>query len=146
MKRHPALTPLSRDHHGALLLARLLQKNAPAYKGLPTDVEGKAAYALNFYTKELITHFEQEEKVLQLVTGVDGKLDLLIPIIIREHQDLHQLFKLIKSKKDTATNLDQLGKTLETHIRKEERELFPLIEKTCSDAVMTTIDTILSPH
>jgi hypothetical protein len=36
MKRHEALIPLSRDHHGTLILARLLRSDAPPYKGLPT--------------------------------------------------------------------------------------------------------------
>ncbi|MEO7264876.1 MAG: hypothetical protein ABIW38_08185, partial [Ferruginibacter sp.] len=69
MKRHPSLISLSREHHGALILARLLQKNAPAYKGLPSDSNGKAVYALQFYKDELIQHFLQEEKVLALVKG-----------------------------------------------------------------------------
>ena len=69
MKRHPSLAHLSREHHGALILARLLQNNAPAYKSLPTDTAGKAVYALNFYEKELVKHFEAEEKAFTLVTG-----------------------------------------------------------------------------
>ena len=49
MKRHPALIPLSREHHGALILARLIQKDAPPYKGLPLEINGKAVYAQEFY-------------------------------------------------------------------------------------------------
>jgi hypothetical protein len=78
MKRHPSLAHLSREHHGALILARLLQKNAPAYKDLPVDTEGKATYALKFYKEELVRHFEEEESVLKMVIGINGALDLLV--------------------------------------------------------------------
>jgi len=144
MKRHPSLAHLSREHHGALILARLLQKNAPAYKNLPADPEGKSLYALKFYTEDLINHFEDEEKVLKLVADVSAPLDLLIQEIFREHQELHALFNSINTHPDVTAHLDELGKVLEIHIRKEERELFPLIEATCSEALMKAIDTSLS--
>jgi len=34
MKRHEALAPFSREHHGALILAQVMKKGAPAYKGI----------------------------------------------------------------------------------------------------------------
>jgi iron-sulfur cluster repair protein YtfE (RIC family) len=144
MKRHPALIPLSREHHGALILARLLQKDAPVYKGLPTDTQGKAEYAYKFYQEELVKHFEDEERVLKLVTGVESNLDLMIKTIYREHQELHKLFQSIDNHPDLTSHLDQIGKTLETHIRKEERELFPLMQETCNEDLMIKVDKSLS--
>lgn len=144
MKRHPALIPLSREHHGALILARLLQKDAPVYKGLPTDTQGKAEYAFKFYQEELVKHFEDEERVLKLVTGVESNLDLMIKTISYEHQELHELFQSIDNHPDLSSHLDQIGKTLETHIRKEERELFPLMQETCNEDLMIKVDKSLS--
>ena len=144
MKRHPALIPLSREHHGALILARLLQKDAPVYKGLPTDTQGKAEYAYKFYQEELVKHFEDEERVLKLVTGVESNLDLMIKTIYHEHQELHELFQSIANHPDLSSHLDQIGKTLETHIRKEERELFPLMQETCNEDLMIKVDKSLS--
>lgn len=144
MKRHPALTPLSREHHSALILARLLQKDAPVYKGLPADTEGKAEYAFKFYKDELIEHFDEEEKVLKLINGVDPRLDLMSAEIFREHQQLHRLFNSINSHPDLPTHLDEIGRTLETHVRKEERELFPLIQEACTEDVMAAIDRSIS--
>ena len=146
MKRHPALTPLSREHHGALILARLLQKDAPVYKGLPTDIQGKAEYAFKFYQEELVKHFEDEERVLKLVTGVKSNLDFMIETIYREHQELHKLFQSIDNHPDLISHLDQIGKTLETHVRKEERELFPLMQETCNEDLMIKVDKSLSPQ
>ena len=144
MKRHPALIPLSREHHGALILARLLQKDAPVYKGLPTDTQGKAEYAYKFYQEELVKHFEDEEMVLKLVTGVESNLDLMIKTIYSEHQELHKLFQSIDNHPDLTSHLDQTGKTLETHVRKEERELFPLMQETCNEDLMIKVDKSLS--
>lgn len=143
MKRHPSLISLSREHHGALILSRLLQKDAPAYKGLPTTIEGKAEYALKFYKDDLIKHFEDEENVLELVKGTNQILDLLVEIIFREHQELHELFKSIDNNTDLPIHLDKLGKTLELHVRKEERELFPLIQDTCGEDLMKAIEKVL---
>ena len=146
MKRHPALIPLSREHHGALILARLLQKDAPVYKGLPTDIQEKAEYAYKFYQEELVKHFEDEERVLKLVTGVESNLDLMIKTIYSEHQELHKLFQSIDKHPDLTSHLDQIGKTLETHVRKEERELFPLMQETCNEDLMIKVDKSLSPQ
>jgi hemerythrin-like domain-containing protein len=146
MKRHPSLAHLSREHHGALILARLLQKSTPAYKGLPASTEGKAIYAIKFYKEELIKHFEEEEKVLKLVTGINAPLDLLVETVFREHKELHVLFKSTDNHSNITMHLDELGKALEIHIRKEERELFPLIQETCSEELMTAIDKSLSSH
>jgi hemerythrin-like domain-containing protein len=146
MKRHPSLAHLSRDHHGALILARLLQKNAPAYKGLPTDVVGKGAYANKFYTEELVKHFSREEKALQLVKEINEPLDKMLQIILKEHVELHAAFHAIINHNDLPTHLDELGKALETHVRKEERELFPLIEESCNEELLAAIDASLSPH
>ena len=146
MKRHPSLAHLSREHHGALILARLLQKDAPAYKGLPTDPPEKAAYALKFYKEKLIKHFEEEEKILRLVTGVNNELDLFVEKIFREHQELHVSFQSISDHSRARAHLDELGRALEIHIRKEERELFPLIEESADENMMTAIDKSLSSH
>ncbi len=144
MKRHPSLAPLSREHHGALILARLLQNNAPIYKGLPADIEGKALYALNFYSNELIRHFADEEKAFKLIKGTTDKIDSLTQAIVNEHKELHTLFETLKNKPPLPSHLDRLGKLLEIHIRKEERELFPLIEENCSEGMMKEIAKLFS--
>lgn len=144
MKRHPALIPISREHHNTLILARLLQKDAPPYKGLPHNLDGKAIYALQFYKDELIRHFIAEEKIFPLVKGINAEIDVLITEILKEHDLLHISFNSINTQNNLAEHLDQLGKDLELHIRKEERQLFPLIQEHCSEQVMNTIETILS--
>ena len=144
MKRHPALIPISREHHDSLILARLLQKDAPPYKGLPLDVKGKAVYALDFYKNKLISHFIAEEKILPLVKGLNLEIDGLISEILEEHDRFHSSFNAINTQDNMTDHLDKLGKDLEFHIRKEERQLFPLIQENCSEQVLNTIERILS--
>ncbi|EOR93393.1 hypothetical protein ADIARSV_3472 [Arcticibacter svalbardensis MN12-7] len=121
-----------------------MQKDAPAYKGLPTGLEEKAAYASNFYEEDLVTHFAEEEKILKMVVGIQPALDVLIEAIFNEHQELHSLFKLINENPDLAVHLNETGKKLEDHVRKEERELFPMIQESCTEEMMIAIDKSLS--
>ena len=88
MKRHEALAPLSREHHSALILAQLLKKDAPAYKGLPTALNEKAAYALHMFITTLQLHFTNEEEMLDKIKNVHTEIDKLSDEIFKEHQQL----------------------------------------------------------
>jgi hemerythrin-like domain-containing protein len=133
MKRYDSLAPLSRDHHPALILARLLRKDAPAYKGLPTQVNEKAVYAMQFYQGELSSHFEKEENLLTKLMHVDWQVDILIKEIFEEHKILRNAFLVLADQPNQDEMNDQLGKLLEAHIRKEERILFPLLQEHFSE-------------
>ena len=144
MKRHEALAPLSREHHGALIMAQLLKRNAPAYKGMPTDLAGKVLYATQFYNTHLIAHFAAEEKVFEKLKGISSLLDDGIKEIIEEHILLRKLFTEIDVQEDLVSYLDVLGHSLDKHIRKEERELFPLIEKEADETMLSSILPLLN--
>lgn len=62
MKRHKALIPLSHDHHHGLLLAQLVKKNVPDYKGLHKNLEGKIKYILSAIEKKLLSSAERKNK------------------------------------------------------------------------------------
>ena len=142
MKRHESLIPLSREHHGALILARLLQTGAPAYKGLPADPAGKANYALKFYEDELAQHFIQEEKMVSVLKDINPRLGILLREMAEEHVLLRVLFSQINNPADLSAHLDQLGKALEKHVRKEEREIFPLIQDSCSPHILDELSAL----
>lgn len=142
MKRHEALIPLSREHHGTLILARLLRSDAPPFKGLPIDAKGKAEYAMKHYQKELLKHFEQEEKMIPMLKGVNTTLDSLLACMKDEHQELHSLFNSINIDQDLPAQLDVIGRTLESHVRKEDRVIFPLIQECCTEEVLNKLADI----
>ncbi|MEW6196635.1 MAG: hemerythrin domain-containing protein [Bacteroidota bacterium] len=140
MKRHQNLVKLSKDHHEGLILAQLIKKNSPPYKGLPVDVVGKREYTINFFGSELKKHFENEEKILlPVVKRIDQELDKLLKRMLDEHKQISSLIDKLKAGDDNENVLDQLGNLLEQHIRMEERELFEKIQIVCSEEILNQI-------
>jgi iron-sulfur cluster repair protein YtfE (RIC family) len=145
MKRHKSLYPLSHDHHHGLILAQLIKKNAPKYKNLPNTIGGKVEYTIFFYNTELVKHFQHEEEILfPPAKGRDESLDKLIKEIIAEHKKIKNLVESLKTTNNYEDVLDELGHLLESHIRKEERKLFPEIEKMLSATELEKIATALN--
>lgn len=140
MKRHPALISLSQDHHQGLLLAQLLKKNAPEYKGLPADPQGKMQYAKEVYITELDQHFrEEEEIVFPYLKNKDKEIDELVAEILSEHKILKNSILTLDANEELIENMDKIGYLLEAHIRKEERILFEKIPKILSQSELEII-------
>ena len=144
MKRHASLIPLAREHHGGLILSQILKKNAPSYKGMPESLEDKSTYAFSFYQSDLVPHFAAEEKVFDRLININPELDEKIKVIVAEHVRLRELFAGLENSKADAEYLDQIGQDLEQHIRKEDRELFPMIEELADEATMISIGQLLN--
>lgn len=129
MKRHKSLIALSHDHHHGLRLAQLIKKGAPEYKDLPIDLNGKIKYTIESWDNELRLHFANEENILfPFVKNREPKIDQLLNEIISEHIEIKYLVEELAESSKKEDVLNRLGFKLEAHIRKEERELFPLIE------------------
>lgn len=140
MRRHSALVQLSKDHHQGLLLAQVLMMKDKAYQGYPTDSKGKADYTLSFFNSELIKHFKIEEDILfPIVKNLSNELDMLIEELITEHQKFHEMLKKIKNDRRNYEFLFDFGKLLESHIRKEERQLFEMIQELADEKLLTAI-------
>ncbi len=144
MKRHESLAPLSREHHGALILAQLIKRNAPVYKGLPTTILDKTAYAVHFFKTELKKHFKKEEAMLKKVKAADPAISKLADEIVAEHKLLAGLFLSLKDAYDPEAILNEIGNELDAHIRKEERVLFPLLQKVCPEELLQQLQQLLA--
>ena len=84
MKRHKSLILISQDHYHGLQLAQLIKKNAPELKNLPSDIEGKKDYTINFYENDLLHHFYLEESIiLPAVKGKDEEIDNLFDDMVQ---------------------------------------------------------------
>lgn len=141
MKRHNALILLSHDHHHGLLLAQLLKKNAPPYKGLPKDPLGKMKYAVEAFKSDLIIHFKDEEEILfPLLKGKSDEIDTLIDELLDEHKKIEHGIASLNKSDDLANDLDEIGVILENHIRKEERILFQKVPSVLSEVELTGIE------
>lgn len=143
MKRHIALQPLSREHHDALLLAQLLRNDVPDYPGLPSDIQGKVIYATDFFRETLKKHFEKEETVFKQSKGLQHDLDKKIDETIAEHKTLTRLFSELDIPHVSSDQLHVLGQLLKDHIRKEEREVFPLLEQYCPATLLEQFKLLL---
>ena len=144
MKRHPALIPLSHDHHHALVQARRLHRGAAA--DAPERREAAAAF-LRFFARDTRTHFrEEEEWFFPLLVDADARATELLTRALLEHQHLHALVRTldieVAAGDVSATTMRKLAERLEEHIRFEERTLFPLIESvTPEDALRRLQET-----
>lgn len=124
MKRSPFLQPLSRDHHAALTLARACERAARA--GNADQIAAACARALREYTEHLAAHFETEERSL-LPRLQDEAGQALAQRTLADHRRLQGLLDGLRQ--NDAAALARFGEGLAAHVRFEERELFPAIER-----------------
>lgn len=76
-------------------------------------------------------HFRKEEEALfPLVIGVEEARALLVQALL-DHQHVYEL----EAGGDVRATMRELGERLEAHVRLEERQLFPLIERVAADAL-----------
>ena len=125
MKRSKALAALSRDHHQALVVAQKLRRATAA-----TACEGRDAF-LAYWTGHGREHFRLEEELL--FPAYAGYGDPHDPLVLRALGQHVMIRHLAAALADVGTalpaSLEQLGAELAAHVRLEEREVFPLIER-----------------
>jgi hemerythrin-like domain-containing protein len=124
VKRHPALLPLSRDHHHALVIARELRRATDQ-----TAAEAGAVFLSHWHAEET-QHFRLEEEILLPAYAAYGEPD--DPAVVRMLID-HMLIRRDASRLTDRPPLEllhDLGVRLSAHIELEEREVFPLVEAT----------------
>jgi len=131
MKRHPSLQSLSRDHHAVLSLANRLQRD-------PNDQ--RLREFLDLWSRDLEAHFEEEERLLaKLVKPADGER------LLREHARIRQFATAAARGMFDLSDVVRLGDILRTHVRWEERHLFPYIEQNASEAELSEIGRSTGP-
>lgn len=90
----------------------------------------RAKEFLDFYTSNLEAHFRAEEEVLfPALHSAIPATGSVIEELIREHVEIRQIMPRLAAGSGLAKLIFDLGDLLERHIRREERELFPLFEQ-----------------
>jgi iron-sulfur cluster repair protein YtfE (RIC family) len=149
--RHPSLTPLSHDHHHGLALALRCRKQSLG-QIKPMGAEGlrlRAAEFREFFDKQLVRHFRAEEEALFPLMRAEVPVSAaLLDELLRDHETLRQAASKLAAETGLSKLLFDLGDLLERHIRREERELFPLFEQHVqavkAEAAGETIKEILA--
>jgi iron-sulfur cluster repair protein YtfE (RIC family) len=151
--RHPSLVALSHDHHHGLALALRCRKQALGQLK-PMGVTGlreRAQEFVDFYRADLIKHFRAEETVLfPLMRETAAANATLLDELIKQHQEITKAIAPLEAGLGLSKLLFDIGDLLERHIRKEERELFPLfesqIEPTKAEMIGVELKKFLTPE
>jgi hemerythrin-like domain-containing protein len=141
MKRHRALQPLSRDHHQALHIAQRLRR---AGEGEALAVRGAF---LDFWREHGQHHFRVEEEVLLPAFAAygDPEDERVVRVLVDHVRIRLAAQRLAEDRRIGVGALHELGTALERHVRLEERELFPLIERTLPpDAAEALVGAVLA--
>ena len=120
MKRTAELAPLSRDHHVALEHALKLRRASQ------DDVANVVAAFLAFLVTDGRVHFAQEEALLAPEVP-DDRADLARRMHAEHEEILRRAYVL--GRRPELASARELGELLTRHVRFEERELFPLLER-----------------
>ena len=134
MKRAPELRDLSDHHHRGLVQARRLRRAATGDEANMPEETAEAF--LEFWQEGTTTHFREEEEVLLPVLA-SYREDLLgrEPVVemLLQHARIRGLVMGLSDEVNGGSvrseTLGSIGELLETHIRLEEREVFPTIEE-----------------
>lgn len=141
MKRHPALHPLSREHHQFLMWCRNVRwyvegsPRAPDLETLLAEIRGQAPY--------IESHFETEETDLfplceaQLGAVVEPYLTRLRADHAAWRQGLAPALAVVESD---ISPLADLARLLHDHIRYEERLFFPLLQARLTEGAWRTLE------
>lgn len=133
LKRDNTLIPLSMEHHYGLLFTWKIKQGLMLNAPLAVMKD----YVEYIWNDNISKHFKLEEQILL------KKLEENDPMrnrVAKEHKDVKKLVKTICSEASPPKQyLKDFCELLNNHIRFEEREFFPYIEKTCSSEQLKDI-------
>ncbi len=123
MKRHPDLLQLSREHYGALKLARDARRAAAS--GDASEIAALAQRVVQIFPVELDPHFCVEEQGILLLLAQAGQHEL-VARTLADHAELRRLVQALATP--DADSLLRFADLLGAHVRFEEREVFEVAQ------------------
>ena len=139
VKRDENIKRLSREHHFSLLFCWKIRK------GLKTDVatERIRKYVQYFWQQHLQPHFREEEKIFFAPIK-----DRLVQRAINEHKYIKQQVEDLAnySKNNQRKSLAKIADMVYEHVRYEERDLFPHLERKLSKEQLENIGEQIQKH
>lgn len=137
MLRHPGLIPLSKDHHQALALCVMTDRELAGSSGAQTPAI-LVSRLLRKFDEEILEHFEFEEQVLFPALAGAPELSQLIAELRLEHIRMIEMTDKLRCNADWATVKD-FTRVLRDHVRKEESVLFEQAQQILSAGQLIAI-------
>ena len=139
IKRNEYIKKLSREHHLGLLFCWKIRR------GLKTNVAAGriCEYVYYFWQQHLQPHFQEEEKFLFAPIK-----DRQVQRAINEHKYIRQQVKDLAqySENNLRKGLAKIADLVDDHVRYEERQLFPHLERTLSKEQLENIGKQMEKH
>lgn len=133
-RRDPSLIPLSHDHHHALVRVFEIRQ---ALRG-GEDLSDQLHRTREFYRDHLIPHFRAEEEVVvPALRGATTQAEAFLERLSTEHRSLHAMAAGLD---DDTAGFAAFADLLESHIRFEERELFPFYQANVAPEVRIAVE------
>ncbi len=142
MKRSESLTPLSWEHHSALVNANRIKRGIAAQAD-PLVIQEFLEYIWN---TDLEGHFKREEENFTIYPAWNQVPQSLRRIMLDEHAELEQLVKRVQAATEPGLKLNFMEKIADmviAHVRFEERELYPAIEAVFDSDTLNKIGKAL---
>lgn len=123
IRRNENIVKLSKEHHFSLLFCWKIRKGIKMEIPAARIIKYVEYFKVNF----LHPHFEEEEKILFAALK-----DKPVEKAIKQHKEINSLVSRLSKNTDAnqAEQLEKLADLVDDHVRYEERQLFPHIEKT----------------
>jgi Hemerythrin HHE cation binding domain len=139
MKRDPALVPLSHDHHQALAVAQALRRADKQ------SADRARAALVAYWEGHGREHFRLEEEILfPAYAGYGDPYDPLLGRALCDHVAIRRAVDVATGDPAPPVGtLHKLGAMISDHVRLEERELFPLIERALPEAELAVVAAAL---
>jgi iron-sulfur cluster repair protein YtfE (RIC family) len=138
-KRHESLIPLSHQHHHGLVLSHRVLRDLPGLRGDSQALALVAGEVVEFFERDLLAHFAAEEEVLfPAMEQQLGKLTI-IDELLGEHRQMRVLVQELSRKGSGAKTVEAFAELLRDHIRKEERDLFPIYDQRMSESAQSAV-------
>jgi len=137
LKRNEHILQLSKDHHFTLLFSwKLIQ-------GIKNKIDASRIkkYVEYFWQNDMQTHFREEDEILFAPVNDDKVRKATV-----DHQQIKELVDKVLKTEDQEEAYEQvrlLADVVITHVRYEERILFPHLEQTLTETQLEKIGTQL---
>lgn len=139
INRNEHIKKLSREHHFSLLFSWKIRQ------GLKTgiDIERIREYVQYFWHQHLQPHFLEEENIFFVPIK-----DKLVQRAINEHKHIKQQIEDLAcySGNNERKSLAKIADMVYEHVRYEERDLFPHLEKKLSKEQLENIGEEIEKH